>query len=52
MLALVAPGRGAYAHGLFFTTTLLSVVLTPLAVEVINLLFGSALVAPSADGSR
>ena len=41
MLALVRPGRGTYAHGLFFATTLLSVVLTPLAVEVINVLFGS-----------
>lgn len=36
MLALVRAGRGAYAHGLFVATTLLSVVLTPLAVEVID----------------
>lgn len=41
MLALVRPGQGSYAHGLFFATTLLSVALTPLAVEVINVLFGS-----------
>lgn len=40
MLQLVAPGHGAYAHGLLFGTSLLSVVLTPLAVEVINLTFG------------
>lgn len=40
MLPLVAPGRGAYAHGLFFASTLLSVILTPLAVEVIQMLFG------------
>ena len=42
MLTLVERGRGAYAHGLFFATTLLSVVLTPLAVEVINVIFGEA----------
>lgn len=41
MLPLMKAGHGAYAHGLFFATTLLSVILTPLAVEVINLLFGS-----------
>lgn len=41
MLPLMKTGHGAYAHGLFFATTLLSVILTPLAVEVINLLFGS-----------
>ena len=33
--------RGVYAHGLFVATTLLSVVLTPLAVEGINVLYGS-----------
>jgi hypothetical protein len=41
MLALVRTGRGAYAHGLFVATTLLSVVLTPLAVEVIDVLYGA-----------
>ena len=41
MLALVRAGRGAYAHGLFVATTVLSVVLTPLAVEVIDLLYGA-----------
>jgi predicted Na+-dependent transporter len=40
MLPLVAPGHAAYARGLFFASTVLSVVLTPLAVEVINVLFG------------
>jgi BASS family bile acid:Na+ symporter len=40
MLPLVGPGRGAYAHGLFFASTVLSIVLTPLAVEVINAIFG------------
>src|SRR5262249_34072978 len=40
MLPLVAPGRGAYAYGLFFASTVLSVVLTPLAVEVVNLIVG------------
>jgi len=42
MLPLVAPGRGGCAHGLFFASTVLSVVLTPLVVEVINRLSGSA----------
>ena len=41
MLPLVGPGpAAAYAHGLFFASTVLSVILTPLAVEVINVLFG------------
>jgi hypothetical protein len=39
MLLLVAPQRAAYAHGLFFASTVLSVILTPLAVEVINLIY-------------
>jgi BASS family bile acid:Na+ symporter len=43
MLALVRAERGAYAHGLFVATTVLSVVLTPLAVEVINVLYGEDL---------
>jgi BASS family bile acid:Na+ symporter len=43
MLGLVKPERGAHAHGLFVATTLLSVVLTPLAVEVINVLYGEDL---------
>ncbi len=41
MGALVAPERTAYAHGLFFASAVLSVLLTPLAVEVINLMFGA-----------
>jgi BASS family bile acid:Na+ symporter len=41
MLPLVAPGNAAYARGLFFASTVLSVILTPLAVEVINVLFGA-----------
>lgn len=40
MLPLVAPASASYAHGLFFASTVLSVVLTPLAVEVITLIFG------------
>jgi BASS family bile acid:Na+ symporter len=40
MLPLVAPGRAAYARGLFFASTVLSVLLTPLAVELIQALFG------------
>jgi BASS family bile acid:Na+ symporter len=40
MLPLVATGRAAYARGLLFTSTVLSVVLTPLAVEVIQAIFG------------
>ena len=43
MLGLVRPERGAHAHGLFAATTLLSVVLTPLAIEVINVLYGADL---------
>jgi BASS family bile acid:Na+ symporter len=40
MLPLLAPGHAAYARGLFFASTALSVVLTPLAVEVIQGIFG------------
>jgi BASS family bile acid:Na+ symporter len=40
MLPLVAADGGAYARGLFFTTSILSVILTPLAVEVIDVLLG------------
>ena len=43
MLGLVRPERGAHAHGLFVATTLLSVVLTPLAIEAINVLYGEDL---------
>jgi BASS family bile acid:Na+ symporter len=43
MLPLVGTERGAHAHGLFVATTLLSVVLTPLAIEVINVLYGEDL---------
>jgi BASS family bile acid:Na+ symporter len=43
MLGLVRPERGAHAHGLFVATTLLSVVLTPLAIELINVLYGEDL---------
>jgi BASS family bile acid:Na+ symporter len=42
MLALVRTERGAHAHGLFVATTVLSVVLTPLAVDVINVLYGES----------
>lgn len=40
MLALVNPARVAYARGVFFASTVLSVILTPLAVESIELIFG------------
>jgi BASS family bile acid:Na+ symporter len=40
MLPLVAPGRMAYARGLFFASSVLSVILTPLAVEVIQAIYG------------
>src|SRR5262249_56105474 len=40
MLPVVAPGQFAYARGLFFASIVLSVVLTPLAVELIQLIFG------------
>ena len=40
MLPLVALGHYAFARGLFFTSIVLSVVLTPLAVEVIQVIFG------------
>jgi BASS family bile acid:Na+ symporter len=40
MPALVAPAGMVYAHGLFFASTVLSVLLTPLAVEVFGVIFG------------
>ena len=40
IMPLVTPGRGSYVHGLFFASTVLSVILTPLAVEVIQAIFG------------
>jgi BASS family bile acid:Na+ symporter len=40
ILPLLAAGRASYAYGLFFASTVLSVLLTPLAVEVIELIFG------------
>ncbi len=40
MLPLVAPGREAYARGVLFASSVLSVILTPLAVEAIQMLFG------------
>src|SRR5262245_47362188 len=36
MLPLVGPGRATYAYGLFFASSVLSVILTPLAVDVIQ----------------
>src|SRR5262247_635659 len=42
MLPLVTPGHAAYARGLFFASTVLSVILTPLAVEVIEATFGGS----------
>jgi BASS family bile acid:Na+ symporter len=41
MAALVGLDRAAYARGLFFASAVLAVILTPLAVEMINVLFGS-----------
>src|SRR5262245_11712935 len=40
MLPLVAPGNFAYARGLFFASIVLSVFLTPLAVELIQAILG------------
>jgi BASS family bile acid:Na+ symporter len=40
MLPLVRRERAPYAHGLFFASTVLSVILTPLTVEVIDVIFG------------
>ncbi|MCP3470493.1 hypothetical protein NLM33_09180 [Bradyrhizobium sp. CCGUVB1N3] len=40
MLPLVAPGNAVYARGLFFASIVLSVVLTPLAVELMQVIFG------------
>lgn len=40
MLALVDPARAEYARGVFFASTILSVLLTPLAVEAIKLIVG------------
>jgi hypothetical protein len=38
-LPCVAPGHAAYARGLFFASTVLSVGLTPLAVEIAGCLW-------------
>ncbi|MCP3462204.1 MULTISPECIES: bile acid:sodium symporter family protein [unclassified Bradyrhizobium] len=43
MLPLVAPGNAAYARGLFFASIVLSVVLTPLTVELMQVLLGGDL---------
>jgi BASS family bile acid:Na+ symporter len=40
MLPLVTPGGGSYAHGLFFASTVLSIILTPLAAEFIRVIIG------------
>jgi bile acid:Na+ symporter, BASS family len=40
MLSLVSPGRASYAHGVFFASTVLSVIVTPLSVELFNVIFG------------
>ena len=40
MVPLPEPGRAAYAYGLFFASAVLSVILTPLAVDVIQAIFG------------
>src|SRR5262249_40259463 len=40
MLPLVAPGHFASARGLFFASIVLSVVLTPLTVELIQVIVG------------
>lgn len=41
MAPLVTPGHAAYARGLFFASTVLSVILTPLAVEVIQRIYSA-----------
>lgn len=40
MLPLVAPGRLAFARGMLFASIVLSVILTPVAVEAIQAIFG------------
>jgi BASS family bile acid:Na+ symporter len=40
MLPLIAIDNPAYARGLFFASTMLAVILTPLAVYVIQVMFG------------
>ena len=42
MMSLVAPDKAAYARGLFFASIVLSVVLTPLAVEIIQIMTGGS----------
>src|SRR5262245_25542720 len=39
MLSLVVPGHFAYARGLYFASIVLSVALTPLAVELVEVIF-------------
>jgi BASS family bile acid:Na+ symporter len=41
MLPVVRTGRAAYAYGLFFASTVLSVILTPLAVEVLSVIYAA-----------
>jgi len=41
LLPLISPERAAYAHGLFFASTALSVVLTPLGVEALQAIYNS-----------
>jgi BASS family bile acid:Na+ symporter len=46
MMPLVAPGNAAYARGLLFASALLSVILTPVAVQVIAKIYGGDLQVP------
>ncbi|HET9220083.1 MAG TPA: hypothetical protein VFR18_24100 [Terriglobia bacterium] len=46
MMPLVAPGNAAYARGLLFASAMLSVVLTPLGVQVIATIYGDDVRVP------
>src|SRR5262249_31806812 len=50
MLPLVAPRNAAYARGLFFASIVLSVVLTPLTVELMQVIIGGGAPLHSPSG--
>ena len=52
MMPLVAPANAAYARGLLFASALLSVILTPLAVQVIATIYGNDVRLPPLSVAR
>ena len=52
MMPLVAPANAAYARGLLFASALLSVILTPLAVQAIATIYGNDVRVPPMSVAR